>query len=90
MGSTAESAAIRYATAADATELSLLGARTFRATFADANPGDLVESYIADHYSQAMQLAELEDGRLTYLVAEIDARLAGFALLRTDQTHPEV
>jgi GNAT superfamily N-acetyltransferase len=90
MGNVAESAAIRYATATDASELSLLGAQTFRATYADANRTDLVEAYIADHYSPAIQLAELQDSRLIYLVAEIDARLVGFALLRTDQTHPDV
>jgi len=90
MGSIAETAAIRYGTATDAFALSQLGAATFRATFAEANDAPLVEAYIADHYSTAMQLAELQDDRLTYLVAEIDGHLAGFALLRTDQAHPDV
>ena len=90
MGNIADSAAIRYAAPTDASELSLLGAHTFRATYAEANRPDLVDGYIADHYSPTMQLAELQDSRLIYLVAEIDTRLVGFALLRTDQTHPGV
>jgi diamine N-acetyltransferase len=90
MGSTHQSASIRHASATDASELSDLGARTFRAAYAEANGAHLVDAYIADHYSTAIQLAELQDERLLYLVAEIDARLVGFALLRTDQSHPDV
>jgi len=90
MGNVGSSAVIRYATAADASELSQLGARTFRSTYAESNAPHLVDAYIANHYSTAIQLAELQDDRLTHLVAEIDTQLAGFALLRTDQTHPDV
>lgn len=90
MGSIAETAAIRYASAADAFALSELGAETFRASYAEANGPHLVEGYIADHYSPAIQLAELQDDRLIYFVAEIEGQLAGFALLRTDQAHPDV
>ena len=81
---------IRYARASDASDLSELGARTFRATYAGGNAPHLVDAYIADHYSTAIQLAELQDDRLIYLVAELDTHLVGFALLRTDQTHPDV
>ena len=90
MGNTGSSTTIRYATAPDASELSQLGAQTFRATYAEANAPHLVDAYIADHYSTAIQLAELHDDRLIYLVAELDTHLVGFALLRTDQTHPDV
>ncbi len=90
MGRIAETATIRYASAADAPALSELGARTFRATYADGNDAHFVEAYVADHYSTAIQLAELGDDRLIYLVAELDGQLAGFVLLRTDQWHPDV
>ena len=90
MGNIGSSAAIRYATATDAAGLSQLGAQTFRATYAEKNAPELVDAYIADHYSTSIQLAELRDDRLIYLVAEIDAHLAGFAMLRTDQTHTDV
>jgi GNAT superfamily N-acetyltransferase len=90
MGDTDAAAAIRYATAADAPELSRLAARTFRATYLEANDRPLVEAYVAEHYSAAIQSAELQDERLTYLVADIEGRLGGFALLRTDQSHPDV
>ena len=90
MGNLGSSAAIRYATSTDASELSRLGERTFRATYAETNAPHLVDAYIADHYATAIQLAELQDDRLTYLVAEVDAQLVGFALLRTDQAHPDV
>jgi GNAT superfamily N-acetyltransferase len=85
-----DSAAIRYAAAADASALSHLGARTFRAAFADGNDPHRLESYIADHYSTAIQAAELQDDRLLYLVVEHEEQLVGFALLRSDQSHPDV
>ena len=90
MARVGDSAGIRYATRSDASALSQLGARTFRATYVDTNETHLLESYIADHYSTAIQRAELQDDRLVYLVAEMDAQLVGFALLRTDQAHPDV
>lgn len=90
IGPPPDSALVRYATATDAAALSHLGAETFRATYGELNPDGVVEAYIADHYSTAIQLAELQDARLTYLVAEADAHLAGFALLRTDQMHSDV
>jgi GNAT superfamily N-acetyltransferase len=90
MGSIAESVAIRDGSATDASVLSQLGAKTFRATYEEANDPHLVEAYIAEHYSTAIQLAELQDDRLMYLVAEVDGHIAGFALLRTDQSHPDV
>jgi GNAT superfamily N-acetyltransferase len=90
MGGSDETTVIRHATAADASELSHLAARTFRATYLQANDPQLVETYIAEHHSVAIQLSELGDERLIYLVAEVEGRLAGFALLRTDQSHPDV
>lgn len=90
MARVGDSAAIRYATAADASALSQLGARTFRAAFADGNDAQQLESYIADHYSTTIQTAELRDDRLLYLVAESEGQLVGFALLRSDQAHPDV
>ncbi len=90
MGTISGAATIRYASATDASGLSRLGAQTFRATYAETNPPHVVDAYVAEHYSTAVQLAELQDDRLIYLVAEIDTQLVGFALLRTDQTHPDV
>ena len=90
MGTIGGAATIRYASATDASGLSRLGAETFRATYAENNPPHVVDAYVAEHYSTAVQLAELQDDRLIFLVAEIDTQLAGFALLRTDQTHPDV
>ena len=90
MGELDEAAAIRYATSTDASALSDLAARTFRATYLEGNEPHLVNAYVADHFSAAIQLAELQDDRLTYLVADIDGHLGGFAMLRTDQSHPGV
>lgn len=56
-----EGASVRYATVRDASQLSSLGARTFRAAYTDANGTDPVDAYVADHYSAAIQLAELRD-----------------------------
>lgn len=70
---------IRRADARDAGLLAELGARTFSETFAaDNTPVDLA-TYLAASFSPEKQAAELADPHTTFLVAEIDEAVTGYA-----------
>ena len=72
---------IRPAVLADAATLTELGARTFRDTFAADNSAEDMEAFLAAHWRLELQIAELEDPRNLYLLAEVSRVPAGFALL---------
>ena len=73
---------IRAAVRADAGTLTALGERTFRDSFAADNRLEDMEAFLASHYRLDLQIAELEDPRNLYLLAEVEGVPAGFALLR--------
>ena len=60
--------------------------RTFRETYRADLGGSCrvedVEAYVAEHFGDPVQRAELEDAHVATLVAEIDGTLAGYAQLR--------
>ena len=66
----------------DAGLLSELGARTFTETFAADNSPEDLAAYLATSFNVAHQSAELEDPGSTFLIAEVDGRAAGYAMLR--------
>ena len=72
---------IRRGTLEDAGLLSELGARTFSETFAVDNTPEDLATYIATSFNGAQQRAELEDPASTFLIAEVDGRAAGYAML---------
>ncbi len=72
---------IRTATAADADVLSDLALRIFLDTFAAQNNPEDVEMHASQSYSRDIQLAEINDPSLTYLLAEVDGQPAGFAMI---------
>jgi ribosomal protein S18 acetylase RimI-like enzyme len=72
---------IRRGTLADAALLSDLGARTFSDTFAADNTAEDMAAYIATFFNIAQQTAELEDPGSTFLIAEVEGRAAGYAML---------
>ena len=72
---------IRAARVPDAAWLAALAARTFRETYGPHNTPADMERYVAEHFGTARQEAELRDGRLTTLVAEVDGRPAGYVQL---------
>lgn len=79
---------IRPAEASDAAALAVLARRTFSETFAAANdPADLAV-FLDATYGTEIQLAELRDPALTYLVAEHETQLVAFALLRRGASLP--
>jgi ribosomal protein S18 acetylase RimI-like enzyme len=77
--------AIRRATRADAAPLAELAARTFAETYAAYNdPGDMA-AHLTAKYGEAKQAEELADPAATYLLAELDGRLVGFAYVVADR-----
>jgi len=73
---------IRRGTLGDAALLSELGARTFSETFAADNTPEDLAAYIATWFNVAQQTSELEDPASIFLIAEVDERAAGYAMLR--------
>ena len=83
---------IRAAEPADAAALCELMTRTFRETyrsdlFGICDPAD-VEAYVAEHFGEPRQTAELVDSTMRTLMAEVDGTLAGYAQLRFDHATP--
>ena len=76
---------IRHATLDDAKLLAELGARTFRDTFAGENTAEDMAEYIASSFNVPQQIAELTDRASTFLVAEIDEVVAGYARLHAGE-----
>jgi ribosomal protein S18 acetylase RimI-like enzyme len=73
---------IRRAELADAGPLAGFAARTFAETYAAANdPPDMAE-HLSTKYGEAIQAGEIQDPAMTYLLAESERGLAGYALLR--------
>jgi ribosomal protein S18 acetylase RimI-like enzyme len=74
---------IRHANPADAELLAELGARTFFETFALTNSDEDMEQYLSESFNKEQQTAELEDPRISALIAEAEQGAAGYAMLQT-------
>ncbi len=72
----------------DASALAALAERTFRATFAMTNSAEHMQRHCARSYGEAIQAAEIADGRLRTLLARRGGELAGFAQLRLEGQPP--
>jgi len=81
---------IRRGTLEDVELLSELGARTFSDTFAADNTPEDLAAYLATSFSVAQQTAELEDPGSTFLIAEVDGRAAGYAMLHDGEPEESV
>ncbi|MCC7051818.1 MAG: GNAT family N-acetyltransferase [Gemmatimonadaceae bacterium] len=73
---------IRAAHPGDAAALTELGRRTFTETFGADNTAEDLSAFLDAAYTEAIQERELREPTLQYLVAERDASLVGFSLLR--------
>lgn len=73
--------AIRRAIPDDAQLLADLARKIFLDTFAAQNHPADIELHASQRYGRAIQLAELNDPSLTYLIAESDGCPAGFAMV---------
>ncbi|HEU0300949.1 MAG TPA: GNAT family N-acetyltransferase [Longimicrobium sp.] len=76
---------IRRAVPEDAPALAELARRSFVDAFGEgSDPHDLA-LHVARGYGQAQQAAEIAHPRITTLVAEVDGRLAAYAMIRRDE-----
>lgn len=73
---------IRRATSADAPLISTLGAQTFVASFGAQNTQENIAKHIQKAYGDGVQRRELADPTITYLIAEMDGRIAGYACVK--------
>jgi ribosomal protein S18 acetylase RimI-like enzyme len=69
-----------------ATRLATLGRQTFLETFAESAPAADMAVFLDQVYGPDIQLAELRDARYTFLLAEMQGELVGFAKLWRDST----
>lgn len=77
---------IRRATRDDAQLLAELGARTFQDTFASQNTDENMAAYVASAFNVRQQTAELTDPASTFLLAKVDAVVAGYAMLHSGES----
>ena len=73
---------IRRGEPADAATLATFAARTFYEAFGAENREEDMVAYMALAYGPEHQRRELSDPGHTYLLAEVDGALAGYALIR--------
>ena len=77
---------IRYGTIGDAQLLSELGARTFYDTFAEDNTPENMAAYLKRSFSTEIQLKELAEPDVIFLIAEFEGVPNGYAQLILDST----
>ena len=80
---------IRRGEEGDAAVIAEFAARTFHDAFAADNRPEDMAAYMLIAFGLEQQRAELTDPGHTYLLAERDGRLAGYALVRADSETPE-
>ena len=71
---------IRLATAKDAVALSSFGRHQFAVTFGPGNAPEDVAAYLATHFHESVQHAELADPLVRVFVAEVEGAWAGYSL----------
>jgi GNAT superfamily N-acetyltransferase len=72
---------IRYGSVDDSKLLSELGTKTFRETFAKENTPENMDAYLRRSFSPEIQLAELSDPDVIFLIAESEGIPIGYAQL---------
>lgn len=75
---------VAKANLATATRLAALGRQTFLDTFGEHAPLADMAVFLAATYEPDIQLRELQDARYTFLLAEMQGELVGFAKLWRD------
>ena len=79
---------IRRATLADATLIATMGAETFVAAFGAQNVPENVAMHLAKSYGTGIQERQLADPKITYRIAEMDGRNAGYACVCESEPPP--
>jgi len=73
---------IRYANENDASLLAELGSKTFYDSFIEFNTEEDMSKYLSEHYSEEIQMAEIQDPNTVFLIAEQDGAPVGYAKLK--------
>jgi len=79
---------IRRAMPADAARLAAFAEQIFVATYGESTPPDQLVLHLANSYGVAHQARELEDPRITTIVAEQDSILSAYAQVRASSPPP--
>lgn len=79
---------IRRAEERDAASLAGLAERTFRDTFAHANPAEDIDLHCRNTYGESLQAAEIRDPGRTTLVCHVSGQLVAYGQLRWDSAPP--
>jgi len=79
---------IRYGNISDASMLFELGAKTFIDTFARDNTPENISLYMEGSFSREIQLNELSQPNIMFLIAELENQPVGYAKLRMN-SHEE-
>jgi ribosomal protein S18 acetylase RimI-like enzyme len=74
------------ANAATATQLAELGRQTFQETFQDQNTPENMAAFVAQTFGPEIQLAELQDPEITYLIAHMQGEAVGYAKLQDNSS----
>ena len=86
-----DTALVRRATAADATDLAMLAAESFRAKFGHLYPPAVLEAYVQDTYAEPQTAALIADPAVAVWVVAAAKRLLAFAVLGPCKLpHPDV
>lgn len=72
---------VRYGTMDDAALLAALGAKTFYDTFAKDNTPENIDSYLRKSFSRDIQIQELSDPNIIFLIAESAGIPVGYTQL---------
>jgi GNAT superfamily N-acetyltransferase len=75
---------IRRGTLADAPLIASLGAETFIKSFGPQNTAENLAKHLSKAFGEGVQERELTNPAITYLIAEVDGRTAGYAQVRDD------
>jgi GNAT superfamily N-acetyltransferase len=73
---------IRRATISDASLIATLGAETFVTSFGAQNTPENLAKHLATAFGSEIQQRELADPAITYFIAELRGRTAGYAQVR--------
>jgi hypothetical protein len=80
----------RTARREDAARIAVLGAHVWVHTYAAAGVSDVIAQYVLTTFTQEKILAVLSDSHVVLLVAEAEANLAGYIVMRLDSFHADV
>jgi ribosomal protein S18 acetylase RimI-like enzyme len=81
---------IRYGSIDDANMLAEFGAKAFRDSFAEDNTEENMRLYLKRTYSLEIQLSELSNSDIIFLIAEIEGEIVGYVKINLNNRDDSV